>query len=271
MLSGIGPAEHLREMGVQPVVDLPGVGENLHDHPFVVGVWDAPDGGGLADAEKPKYLLEWLLRGSGPLTSTVAEAFGFVRTRPGLPAADIQFHMAPAYFVEHGAEEYEGHALTLGPVLVSTKSRGWVKLRSADPTDKPRILTNTLAEPEDVASLVAGLKIAREVAGTEPLRSAVGRELYPGDQHHSDADLEEDVRRRVELLYHPVGTCRIGTDDDAVVDPELRVRGVSGLRVADASVFPVIPGGNTNAPTIMVAERAADLLRGRVSAPAAAA
>ena len=271
MLSGIGPAEHLREVGVSPVVDLPGVGENLHDHPFVVGVWDVPGGGGLADAEKPKYLLEWLMRGSGPLSSTVAEAFGFVRTRPGLPAADVQFHMAPAYFVEHGAEEYDGDALTLGPVLVSTKSRGWVKLRSADPADKPRILTNTLAEPEDVASLVAGLKIAREVAGTEPLRSAVGRELYPGDQHQGDADLEEDVRRRVELLYHPVGTCRIGTDADAVVDPELRVRGVSGLRVADASVFPVIPGGNTNAPTIMVAERAADLIRGRVSAPAAAA
>jgi choline dehydrogenase-like flavoprotein len=269
MLSGIGPAGHLRETGISVAVDLPGVGQNLQDHPFVVCVWEAT-GGSLADAEKPKYLLEWLLRGTGPLTSSVGEAFAFVRTRPGLPAADIQFHMAPAYFVDHGAEEYDGHALTLGPVLVSTKSRGWMGLRSADPADKPRILTNTLAEPEDLASLVASIKVAREIAATEPLASATGKELYPGEGVVSDADLEEDVRRRVELLYHPVGTCRMGSDDGAVVDPELRVRGVDGLRVVDASVFPVIPGGNTHAPTVMVAERAADLIRGRVAAPAAA-
>jgi choline dehydrogenase len=147
-------------------------------------------------------------------------------------------------------------------VLVSPKSRGRLTLRSADPTDKPRIVTNSLTEPEDVAALVAGVKLAREIAAAEPLASAAGRELFPGPDVTSDDDIEADVRRRVELIYHPVGTCRMGSDDGAVVDPELRVRGVAGLRVADASIMPLIPGGNTNAPTIMVAERAADLIRG---------
>jgi choline dehydrogenase-like flavoprotein len=265
MLSGIGPAGHLAEMGIGVRADLP-VGDNLHDHPYLVAVYDITTGGSLLDAEHPKYLLEWLLRGSGPLTSSVGEAFLFTRTRPGLPAPDLQFHVAPAYFVDHGFQEYDGHALTFGPVLVSTKSRGNVRLRSTDPADKPRILTNTLAEPEDLASLVAGLKISREIAATEPLKSIVGKELLPGDGVVSDQDLEDDVRNRVELLYHPVGTCRMGSGDDAVVDPELRVKGIDGLRVVDASVFPMIPGGNTEAPTIMVAERAADLIRGRAPA-----
>jgi choline dehydrogenase-like flavoprotein len=265
MLSGIGPADHLRDLGIDVREDLP-VGENLQDHPYMVSVFDVTTGGSLLDAEHPKYLAEWLLRGTGPLTSSVGEAFLFTRSRPGLAAPDLQFHVAPAYFVDHGFAEYDGHALTFGPVLVSTKSRGNVRLRSTDPTAKPRILTNTLADPDDLASLVAGLKIAREIAATEPLRSILGKELHPGSQAVSDQDLEDDVRNRVELLYHPVGTCRMGTGDGAVVDPELRVRGVDGLRVVDASVFPVVPGGNTQAPTIMVAERAADIIRGRVPA-----
>jgi choline dehydrogenase-like flavoprotein len=200
----------------------------------------------------------------------VAEAFAFVRSRPGLPAADLQYHFAPAYFVNHGAEEFDGHAFTMGPVLISPKSRGHIRLASADPTAKPRIFTNTLAEPDDVAALVTGVELAREIAGAEPLAAARGREIYPGPDARDDADVEAFVRRTVELIYHPSGTCRTG-GEDAVLDPDLRVRGVEGLRVADASVFPVIPGGNTNAATIMVAERAADLVKGRVGAPAAIA
>ncbi|QEC47346.1 choline dehydrogenase [Baekduia soli] len=269
MLSGIGPAEHLRAHGVGVAVDAPAVGENLQDHPYVVCVWEATVAESLYGADRPKPLLEWLLRRSGPLTSTVAEAFAFVRSRPGLPAADLQYHFAPAYFVDNGAEEFDGHAFTMGPVLVSPKSRGSVRLRSADPADKPRILTNTLAEPEDVAALVTGVELAREIAAAQPLSSITAREIYPGPGTRDDADVEAFVRRTAELLYHPSGTCRMG-GEDAVLDPELRVRGVEGLRVVDASVFPVIPGGNTNAPTIMVAERAADLVRGRVRAPAAA-
>ena len=263
LLSGIGPAEQLRSHGIAVTADLPGVGENLQDHPYQTSVWDVPGGGSLADAESPKALLEFLLRRSGPLTSTVAEAFAFVRSRPGLAQPDLQFHFAPAYFVDNGFEEYDGHAITMGPALVAPRSRGWVRLRSADPTDKPRILTNSLAEPEDVAALVAGAKLAREIAAAEPFASRLGRELFPGADVEGDESLADDLRNRVELIYHPVGTCRMGADEDAVVDPELRVRGVEGLRVADASVMPIIPSGNTNAPTIAVAERAADVIAGK--------
>jgi choline dehydrogenase-like flavoprotein len=261
LLSGIGPADHLRSVGVPVNHDLPGVGENLHDHPYVVCIWESSVGESLYGADKPKPMLEWILRRTGPLTSTVAEAFAFVRTRPGLPAPDVQYHFAPAYFADNGFEEFEGHAFTFGPVLVSTKSRGNLRLRSSDPLDKPRILTNTLAEPEDVASLVEGVKLAREVTSKEPLAEATGREIYPGAGVVDDGDIEAYVRRSVQLLYHPVGTCKMGTGDDAVVDPHLRVRGVDGLRVIDASIMPQIPGGNTNAPTIMIAERAADLIK----------
>ena len=260
-LSGIGPADHLGSVGVNVAHDLPGVGENLQDHPYVVSIWDSVIGETLADAETPKNIARWLLKREGPFSTSVAEAFAFVRSRPGLPAADLQYHFAPGFFSENGFDEYEEHAVTFGPCLVSVKSRGHVRLRSSNPTDAPSILTNSLQEPEDLAALVAGVKLSREIAGTEPMRSALGREIYPGKDVQSDADIEADVRRRVELLYHPVGTCRIGKDELAVVDPELRVRGIDGLRVVDASVMPVISGGNTNAPTIMIAEKACDLIR----------
>jgi choline dehydrogenase-like flavoprotein len=266
MLSGIGPADHLREIGVTAVHDLPGVGENLQDHPYVVCIWESKVGGSLYGADKPKPLLEWLMRRSGPLTSSVAEAFAFVRSRPGLPAPDLQFHFAPAYFNDNGFDEFDGHAFTLGPVLVTPKSRGSLKLRSADPGAKPRIITNSLSEPEDVQALVTGMRKAREMAAAGPLGEAAGREIFPGEGVDSDDDLAADLRRRVELIYHPVGTCKMGSGDDAVVDAELRVRGIEGLRVADASIMPVIPGGNTNAPAIMVGERGADLIRGRSAA-----
>jgi len=261
MLSGIGPADQLRQHGLSIHADLPGVGENLQDHPYVVCIWESKVGESLYGADKPAKLLEWLLRRSGPLTSSVAEAFAFVRSRPGLPAPDLQYHFAPAYFNDNGFDELEGHAFTCGPVLVAPKSRGRIWLRSADPDDKPHILTNSLTEPDDVRSLVAGVKLAREITASEPLATAAGRELFPGPDVQSDDDIEADVRNRVELIYHPVGTCRMGSDEMAVVDPQLRVRGIAGLRVADASIMPVIPGGNTNAPAIMVGERAAELIR----------
>jgi choline dehydrogenase len=268
MLSGIGPAEHLREVGLEVRHDLPGVGENLQDHPFITAIWEVRDERTLYGADKPKKLAEWLLRRSGPLTSTVAEAMAFVRTRPGLPAADIQLHAGAVFFEKHGEEEFDGHCFTIGPTLVAPKSRGRVWLRSSSADAKPRILTNTLAEPDDVESMLAGLELVREIATQEPLASTVIRELKPGAHVSGRDQLEDALRERVELIYHPVGTCRMGAADDegAVVDPQLRVRGLEGLRVIDASVMPLIPGGNTNAPTIMVAERAADLIRGRVAA-----
>ncbi len=261
MLSGIGPAEELRAHGIDVRLDLPGVGKNLQDHPLLTMLYEVRDSDTLYGADKPKHLLEWLLRGSGKLSSTAAEVCAFVRTRGGLPAADIQLHMGALYFEDHGAEEFDGHAATIGVTLISPKARGEVTLRSADPTDKPRIVTNSLTDDEDVASMVAGMKLAREIAAKEPLASKVVRGLKPTDD---EDDLEAHLRRRVELIYHPTSTCRMGAHDDAdaVLDPKLRVRGLDGLRVVDASVFPLIPGGNTNAPTIMVAERAADLIRG---------
>jgi choline dehydrogenase len=261
MLSGIGPPDDLRAAGVEPVHELPGVGANLQDHPYCVAIWESRIGHSLLDAEKPRALAEFLLRHSGPLTSSVAEAFAFVRSRPGLPAPDLQYHFAPAYFNDNGFDEFDGHALTMGPVLIAPKSRGRISLRSSDPAAKPRIQGNHLTEPEDVAALVAGIKTAREIAAESPLADAVGTEIFPGAGVETDDDIEADVRRRVELLYHPVGTCKMGADEDAVVDPDLRVRGIDGLRVVDASVMPLIPGGNTHAPTVMIAEKASDLIR----------
>jgi choline dehydrogenase-like flavoprotein len=266
LLSGIGPATDLEQVGVRVRHDLPGVGRNLQDHPFVTILWEIADQDTLYGADKPKPFAEWLLRRTGPLSSSVAEVVAFVRTRGGLPAADVQFHMGAVYFEDHGAEEYDAHCMTIAPVLVSPRARGQVWLRSSDPTAKPRIITNTLGPAEDVASLVAGMRLAREIAHQSPLREKVVKEIKPGPGAVDDEDLAADLRRRLMLIYHPVGTCRMSdTDSSAVVDSELRVHGLEGVRVVDASIMPIIPGGNTNAPTIMIAEKAADLIRGRVS------
>jgi len=264
LLSGIGLADDLRAVGVDARHDLPGVGRNLQDHPFVTLIWEVSDQNTLYGADKPKPLAEWVLRRTGPLTSSVAEVVAFVRTRPGLPAADVQFHMGAAYYEDHGSETYDGHCAVIAPVLVSPQSRGRVWLRSADPTAAPRMITNSLSEPDDVRSLVDGMELAREIAAQAPMREIVVSELKPGRDRRDRTDLEADLRRRLMLIYHPVGTCRMSDGgDDAVVDSRLRVHGLENLRVVDASVMPVIPGGNTNAPTIMIAERAADLIRGR--------
>jgi choline dehydrogenase-like flavoprotein len=265
LLSGIGSADDLRAVGVEARHNLPGVGRNLQDHPFVTLIWEVSEQNTLYGADKPKPLAEWVLRRTGPLTSTVAEVVAFVRTRPGLQAADVQFHMGAAYYEDHGAETYDGHCAVIAPVLVSPQARGQVWLRSADPTEQPRIITNSLSEPDDLRSLVDGMELAREIATQEPMREIILSELKPGPDHRSRTDLEADLRRRLMLIYHPVGTCRMSdAGDDAVVDSRLRVHGLMSLRVVDASVMPIIPGGNTNAPTIMIAERAADLIRGRL-------
>jgi choline dehydrogenase-like flavoprotein len=272
MLSGIGDPDKLAGLGIDVGAPLPAVGTNLQDHPYVVGIWDSTIGASLADAEKPAALLDFLLRRRGPLTSTVAEAFLFTRSDGGDGPPDLQFHLAPAYFADNGFEEYDGHALTMGPVLIAPRARGEVTLASADPAAKPAILGNHLTDQADVDALVSGVRIARELAATPPLAGAVGCEIYPGPGVGDDDEaIAADVRRRLELLYHPVGTCRMGSDSDSVVDPELRVRGIDGLRVVDASVMPTITHGNTNAPTIMIAEKGADLILGQAQLRDAAA
>jgi len=263
LLSGIGAPDELAEAGVQAKVELPGVGRNLQDHPFVTLIWEVSEGNTLYGADKPKALAEWVLRRSGKLTSSIAEVTAFVRTRGGLPAADIQFHMGAAYFEDHGAEEYDGDCIVIAPVLVAPKARGRLWLRSSDPTAPPRIQTNSLSEPDDVDSMIAGMQLAREIAAQRDLSEIVIKELKPGPATQDRAELEADLRRRLMLIYHPVGTCRMSdTEPQAVVDSQLRVRGVEGLRVADASIMPTIVGGNTHAPTVMIGEKAADLIRG---------
>ncbi len=276
MLSGIGDAGKLGSVGIDARVDAPAVGTNLQDHPFVVGIWDSTIGGSLADAEKPAAMLDFLLRRRGPLTSPVGEAFIFACSDGGSGPPDIQFHLAPAYFADNGFEEYDGHAFTIGPVLVAPRARGELTLAGSDPGAKPVMVGNHLTDQADIDAMVWGVKTAREIAATAPLAAATGREIYPGPAAIDDEAIAADVRRRVELLYHPVGTCRMGADEGSVVDPELRVRGIDGLRVVDASVMPTITRGNTNAPTMMIAEKAADMILGReplrtARAPAVAA
>ncbi len=262
-LSGIGSPEELRAAGVEPRHELPGVGRNLQDHPFVTVIWEVSGTDTLYGADRPKQLAEWVLRRTGKLSSTVAEVVAFTRTRPGLPAADIQFHMGAAYYEDHGAETYDGHCMVIAPALVSPRARGRVWLRSSDPAAKPRIITNTLSVPEDIESLLAGMRLAREIAAQGPLSELVTKELKPGPDTQEREELEADLRRRLMLIYHPVGTARMSdTHEQAVVDSQLRVHGLEGLRVVDASIMPTIVGGNTHAPTIMIAERAADLIRG---------
>ena len=261
MLSGVGSAEQLRSLGIEPQVDSPQVGDNLQDHPFFLLCYESKVNEDLLDAEKPKALLQFLLRRGGPLTSNVGEALAFIRSRPGLPAADLELIFGPAYYHDHGFDTFDGHAFSLATVLIAPRSRGRLRLRSADPLAKPALVGNHLGDPEDLAALMVGFRKLREIARTEPLDSARGRELVPGEEVESDADVEAFLRRELELLYHPAGTCRMGSDDGAVVDPELRVRGVEGLRVADASVMPTIIGGHTYAPTVVIAEKAADLIR----------
>ena len=261
MLSGVGPAAHLREMGIDVAADRPGVGQNLQDH-LITGLRTRlPGGGSLIDAERLLSVARYLLFRRGMLTSNIAEAGLFVSTRPGERAPDVQFHVAPAMFENHGLVPPTEHGFSLGPTLVRPRSRGEIRLASADPAAHPLIDPNYLADPADAASLVAGLRIAREIVRQPALDTFRGPEIDPGAHVQTDADLLAYVRQNSETLYHPVGTCRMGADAASVVDLALRVRGVRGLRVVDASVMPTVPNGNTNAAALMIGEKAADLIR----------
>ena len=261
MLSGVGDAEQLRAHGVEVVADRPAVGDNLQDH-LIVGLRRRlRSGASLKSAETPLSVLRYLVFRNGMLSSNVAEAGLFAHTSPGA-APDVQFHVAPGFFDNHGLDPIPFDALSIGPTLVGTKSRGRITLASADPFEHPHIDPNALGEASDVEVLVRSLEMAREIAAQPALAGLLAEEHSPGASVTTREGLARYVRETCETLYHPVGTCRMGADADAVVDLDLRVNGVDGLRVIDASVMPTIPNGNTNAPTTMIAERAADLLRG---------
>jgi choline dehydrogenase len=257
LLSGLGPADELGRLDIAVVADLRGVGDNLMDHPIAGVAYACKEPISLLNAEKLGALASYLLSKKGPLTSNVAEAGAFVRTSPSLPAPDLQYHFAPAFFVEHGFVKPPGHGFSLGPALLTPKSRGRLSLASNDPFAPPRIEGRHMSEGADMKAMVDGLKLARRILGAKAFDRYRGEEFLPGAKATTDADLEAHVRATVELLYHPAGTCKMGQDAMAVVDPLLRVRGVEGLRVADTSVMPVVTRGNTNAPTIMIAERLA--------------
>ena len=261
-LSGIGPRGPLEAAGLPVVREHPSVGANLLDH-LANGLLVRTKGvETLASAESLRNLIRWGLLGRGPLTSNLGEAVAFVRSRPDLTAPDIELLLAPVLFEEEGLKPPSEHGLTLAVVLLQPRSSGTVLLRSSDPRVPPAIDPRYLTDPagEDAATLVRGLRLARRVLGQEPLAAFVDGEILPGDDARSDDALLAHVRALSQTLYHPAGTCRMGSDDAAVVDPQLRVRGIEGLRVADASVIPVLPKGHTNWPTVMIAERASEFV-----------
>ncbi|SNS54782.1 choline dehydrogenase [Streptosporangium subroseum] len=256
MLSGIGAAGELRAGGVEPVHELPQVGKNLQDH-LASGIFlHCPQSITLAGAESVGNLLRFLVGRRGMLTSNVGEAVAFIRTSPDEPAPDIELIFAPGPFINHGLTPPPGHGLTIAVILLQPESRGRVSLDGGEVVIDPGYLT---AEA-DLRRLVAGLKKAGELFETAALGPLAGPPMDPYWGARTDEELARWIRERSETLYHPVGTCRMGQDADSVVDPDLRVRGIDALRVVDASVMPVINRGHTHAPTVMIAEKAADLI-----------
>lgn len=265
MLSGIGPADHLRGHGIAVVGDRAAVGANLQDHLDICTLVRSTQPVTYDKTSDVAVALRFLLRRDGIGTSNIAEAGGFVRSRLAPDArCDIQFHFVPALLDDHGRHRLEGFGYTVHACALRPHSRGAIRLHSADPSAPAAIHANYLgdAEGRDLAVMIEGARLSREILAQAPFAAYRGEEIFPGAATSSDAEFAAFVRRKAETIYHPVGTCRMGADADAVVDAELRVRGVEGLRVVDASVMPNLVGGNTNAPVIMIAERAAELLLG---------
>ncbi|MEF8914454.1 GMC family oxidoreductase, partial [Natronomonas sp.] len=262
MCSGIGDPDHLAEHDIEPTAELPGVGRNLQDHLFSFVVYETNESETLDDAGRIRDLAKFFLLKRGLLTSNVGEAGGFVQTDPDLDAPDLQFHFAPGYFMNHGFDNpADGHGLSLGATQLRPESRGRISLRSADPFDDPAIEPNYLDAEKDLDVLVEGVKRGREIMQADAFDDVRGKEVWPGEDVQTDEEIVEHVRETAHTVYHPVGTCKMGDDDMAVVDDRLRVHGLDGLRVVDASVMPTLTGGNTNAPTMMIAEKAVDMIR----------
>jgi choline dehydrogenase len=255
MLSGVGPAEHLTMREIEVLLDQPAVGENLSDHAAVYNVFTTPEPESLLLAQEPAALEEFSAFQTGPFTSNLAESGGFARVGPGAEAPDVQFHVAPIHIVEEGLGDPEAHGVWVSPCLLTPESRGSVRLASKDPTAKP-IVRNRFYEAEaDMARMVDAVRLMEEICAQPAMRPYCA-ERFTAPADGSDDALRAHVARTTFPIYHPVGTCALGS----VVDADLRLIGLEGLRVVDASVMPVVPRGNTNAPTIAIAERAADLI-----------
>ncbi|MDQ1058227.1 choline dehydrogenase [Arthrobacter globiformis] len=265
MLSGIGPADELRALGIDVVLDSPQVGRNLQDHPFTLTHYATDADNTLAVAGDPAAAEEWRTSRTGVLTSNAGEAAIFWRSDPALASPDFQMIFVPGWFWEHGFRSPNTLGMSIGLSYNGPSSRGAVTLRSADPAAPPRIVSNLLSQQHEVDAVLRALDFVSELTQQSPLRSILREQVNPGTSV-TGALREQWVRADTQHMYHAAGSCRIGTPETGVVDAELRVHGIAGLRIADASIMPQITSGNTNAPSIMIGEKAADLLRGVTSA-----
>jgi choline dehydrogenase-like flavoprotein len=266
MLSGVGAAVDLQKLGIPVICDLPGVGQNLHDHPdFVFGYTsDEPHLIGISFGSVARLIRavkQYISTRRGPISSNFAEGGGFLKTRPELEAPDLQLHFGITAIDDHGRKLHLGGGYSCHSSLLRPKSRGSVRLADTNPMSPPIIDPNFLGDPEDMENMVACFKVTRRLMDAPSLRNIRTGDMFTANVR-TDDDVRKILRERVDTVYHPVGTCKMGVNDElAVVDPRLRVYGVEGVRIVDASIMPVAPGGNTNAPTIMIAEKATDMIR----------
>jgi choline dehydrogenase len=263
LLSGLGSADQLRALDIPVVADLPGVGENLQDHLLIGVEYECREPIGLHKADNFKNILNYLLFKKGPLTSNVAEAAAFLKTDSSRAVPNMELVFAPVFYMDNGFKNPDLHGFSIGIALQKPESRGQLKLRSKDPFAAPAIQPNYLAAENDLTACIEGVKLARQILGAKSFDRFRGKEWWPGAAATSDDGIAEHIRQTAETIYHPVGTCKMGNERDvlAVVDERLRVRGVEGLRVVDASVIPAQITGHTNAPVLAIAEKAADLLK----------
>ena len=266
-LSGIGNGDLLSRFGIKPIVDLKGVGQNLQDHLHSMVKWECTQPISLYRNMHPlrqaQAMAQYYLFKTGPITTPGLEAVAFVKSSPEVVDPDLQYHFVMVLYNDHGREIIPRHGFMSYFNLSRPESRGSITIRSADPLQHPAIEPNYLSAENDIRVLRAGIRISREIVAQQAFDPYRGAELMPGPDVQTDAELDAFIRQNSETLYHPVGTCRMGQDPGAVVDEQLRVHGVQGLRVVDASVMPRLVSGNTNAPTIMIAEKASDMILGR--------
>lgn len=265
-LSGIGNEADLGDVGIECLHELPGVGRNLQDHLDVVVQYHVTDPSKSLDGtikmwKLPFIFLQYLMFKGGPGTDNPLEAGGFVKSNPDMEVPDLQLHFIPVFMLDHGRQRGPGPGMCMHVCQLRPESRGTVTLASSDPFDDPVISANYLAEESDLKALTEGVRIARRIFQADAFKAFLGEEYEDSRGAETDDEIADFIRRTAETIYHPVGTCKMGHDDMAVVDARLRVRGIEQLRVVDASVMPTLVGGNTNAPTIMVAEKAADMIK----------
>jgi len=269
MLSGIGPGQHLKQRGIDVVLDLPGVGRNLSEHPVVYAEFATHSPITFLNSLRYDRLagsvLQWALNGSGPMAAPVCSCVLMVKTQPQLQRPDIQLMVLPVrldarpWFPGFGTRQ--AHVFSVMVIQLHPESRGRLELRSADPFDRPRISLNLLATENDCAELRRGIAAVRKLFATAPLAGLIANEIKPGPHVSDDESLDAYLRANLRITQHPVGTCTMGVSEDAVVSPRLQVRGIDALRVVDASIMPTVPGGNTNAAVIMIAEKASDMIK----------